>query len=228
MNRADRTGSLETREPEKTPLIDMVFLLLVFFFVNLSMQTYHSKQRQQTQLEEDVKRSFLRVPHPAEYDNARVILIEILDASIVSTRNRLAAARARILNCSQSSGCAVPQIPSPGNGPGQQRFWVALTPLDQVEKAISNWNPCPACADLQAARRIFPLPWSDADGMASILQVRLAAGSASAMAPPKEIHVRVPASFPAAELLRCFYRLAQTVPGIDRDHIYIRALEERM
>ncbi|MDZ7374701.1 MAG: biopolymer transporter ExbD, partial [candidate division KSB1 bacterium] len=109
--------SYEQREPEKTPLVDMVFLLLIFFFVALSERASIGQWMGSGDIRQDLPSAKDLGPVGTEHE----VVLEVLDPSNPRNISALRAVRQKLLSCSPS--CPVPAVPEVEAG-----FWIVTTP----------------------------------------------------------------------------------------------------
>ncbi len=211
---------LESREPEKTPLIDMVFLLLIFFFVNLAIRS-ERVESQTSFLPADVRAELPKVPAPTALSDTAVILVEVLDLQARSTSKRLWTLWEKVSRCASKCGSA--QMPSlRGN-----RFFVTTTSLDRLESMAAGLGMECDCKQVAEIVNRFPVPLRSPDLKVKLEQwvndrLRLLPSDASV-----KLHVRMPNTTPVT-FLRDLYELADSQSRIRPKYIYIRSLEEKV
>jgi hypothetical protein len=215
MNR--RVAPPENREPEKTPLIDMVFLLLIFFLVTVAGLKQVEGKRE-SRAAERVEADLLRSTRlEGVQDSAHVLLLEVLDLNDRSDSLLLMDVRRRLLECAEHchEEVAVPEL-------GAARFWVVTTPLDQLEDSLgaSVGGGC-NCESLRFVIHNYPIPLDM--GLVDSLRRRFEHFDSAAV--QKQLHVRMPVSTPVS-FLGALYEFVLSSSWIQPKSVYVRALEE--
>jgi len=212
-------GDIQTREPEKTPLIDMVFLLLVFFFVNLAVRSQPTATLS-SNLPADVQVELPKAPGLDLPRDSTMVLFELLDLHIASNLNRLTAIREQIQTCLVR--CKQPPLPDLA----VSRFWMATTPLDSLETALNALRSGCVCGKVRRLVASFPIPLSDRRLRAKLsqrLSIRLATLPQNVGV---KLHVRLPKSAPVT-VLQTLYDLVNSTDRLNPKYIFVRALEEK-
>lgn len=248
MNRRRNYRSKDRRAPEKTPLIDIIFLLLIFFFVNLSIKSESSGDKGG------------KVPSKRERELPRIakinpitpgILIQVVDlssasASLISKVNDL---RSAFQNLSSRAHLTDGFAPPPPNGfmvlvddndshnnidahinSLIERAWGLIeliisggTPLTVINSRIRALFICyPACyPDLSMPGFQTLLGEAETD-LGNMISTRL--NEFSGLAESPKVHVRMPKTT-YMWFLKSLYRILAE-RGLSGENVHIRALEE--
>ena len=158
-------GESDRREVEKTPLIDVIFLLLIFFFVSLTTQSYMAQSKERSQ--EKSKQNLLRMANPDPIIGTDYICFELKDlnhdhvpASLITQLNAIRAQLVNFAGPCRIRGGALPVI-APGNG--TLLMPVSMDTLsDKLHSFSQHWagvGGCPPAMQAQLNELIEDFPF---------------------------------------------------------------------
>lgn len=123
----------DTREPEKTPLIDIIFLLLIFFFVSITSQSSVSKSNEKS--ENVTRQKLMRLSNANIISDSSFVLVEVKSVTI-----QIAVQMDHIRNTLQQffTQCTqpVPAVLNNAVSPGE--FCIFIKRLDELTQEVDN------------------------------------------------------------------------------------------
>ncbi len=219
----------EMREPEKTPLIDMIFLLLIFFFVSLSVIMSESARVPTGNPKKEAVPLLPEVASTQAVPAEGYIVVELYDIAQLPAqlKEMLGEARQKLAQLAAlvPGTAAPPAVPASGVlfcvGLRDRDDWVLQAYLRDVLKV--PLNPPPTSVQIASLLRRFPLavPYSDVRRSQTLSRLASAILQESGNEVPP-LHARVTAKVRSVALLTLYDLVAQL--GLSQEDLRIRAI----
>lgn len=226
MNQQSIKQLSDQREPEKTPLIDIIFLLLIFFFVSISTQSYEQEAEMpvENKAAEDLMKLEDAVPVKEDIKPNSLLLIQIVDMSRQSDNycnvlnNNLHDLR---LLCSQVGVGNCPDLTFKCDETSEPL--IVIKPIEEWAQEIQdimNTSP-PSAADRPALQRLAmqtPMPVTDINRASVAIQTVYP----WVLNYESMIHLRIGSTVPV-RTIEYMYNLMEQL-NISEKNIHIRVL----